>query len=99
MEKTPQTQSMIHSTVGGMVGGVVQGLGRGKNKHRGWQRRYFVLTRTSHVRCVLAYFKSEAASHDFSAAKGRLVLVPTATVRRVGRDLFCVDSDQVQSMN
>eukprot|EP00613_Pedinella_sp_CCMP2098_P044615 CAMPEP_0171786072 /NCGR_PEP_ID=MMETSP0991-20121206/63063_1 /TAXON_ID=483369 /ORGANISM="non described non described, Strain CCMP2098" /LENGTH=624 /DNA_ID=CAMNT_0012394715 /DNA_START=101 /DNA_END=1975 /DNA_ORIENTATION=+ len=85
MEKTPQ---------GGRSGR--QGSVTSAGSKQGWQRRFFVLTRTSHVRCVLAYFKSEADSCNFNggAAKGRLVLVPTACVRRVGRDLFCVESDQ-----
>ena len=37
---------------------------------RGWQSRFFVLRRTSRVRCVLAYFKDEAAAAAELSAAG-----------------------------
>ena len=82
MEKTPQSKSGLASVT------LLSTADR-------WQRRFFVLSRVSHVRCVLSYYKTDAEYKTHPEKfKGRMVLIPTATVRRVARDSFTVASEE-----
>lgn len=47
-------------------------------------------------RCVLSYFKSDADASNPDTMKGRLVLVPTAVVRSVTRDVFLLESGDMK---